>query len=169
VHIDKVSGLADAVPVLLIVIVIVTVIGGHSRLTRGGITSTLPFPGGGTLKFDRIVVGLAIVGAACILLDAQWALSIATIFAVATLLLSLVVVIGYAGQLSLGQAAFAGFGAWLAAKFLLEARRTARALRRPGDAHHGSDGTDRGHPGPEDTRRHSGHCHACPSARSSSR
>ena len=37
-----------------------------------------------------------------------------TTFAVAILLLSIVVVTGYAGQLSLGQFALAGFGAWVA-------------------------------------------------------
>jgi sulfate-transporting ATPase len=119
VHIDKVTGLSDAIPVLLIVIV--TVVGGHSRLARGDITATLPFPGTGAFKLTRVVIGVAIVGAAALLLDAQWAISIATMFAIATLLLSVVVVVGYAGQLSLGQAAFAGFGAWLAAKFFLEA------------------------------------------------
>ena len=39
-----------------------------------------------------------------------------TTFAVAILLLSIVVVTGYAGQLSLGQFALAGFGAWVAGR-----------------------------------------------------
>jgi ABC-type branched-subunit amino acid transport system ATPase component/ABC-type branched-subunit amino acid transport system permease subunit len=119
VHVDKLTGLSDAVPVLLIVVV--TVIGGKSRLTRGDIVSTLPFPGSGRVKIGRVVVGIAIVGATCVLVNDSFASTLSIMFATATLILSLVVVVGYAGQLSLGQAAFAGFGAWLAAKLFLEA------------------------------------------------
>jgi sulfate-transporting ATPase len=119
INIDKLVGLSDAVPVLLIVIV--TVVGGRSRLTRGDIISRLPFPGAGRVPIARVVVGVAAVAVVVLLVDDAWATAFAVMFAVATLVLSLVVVVGYAGQLSLGQAAFAGFGAWIAAKFYVEA------------------------------------------------
>jgi ABC-type branched-subunit amino acid transport system ATPase component/ABC-type branched-subunit amino acid transport system permease subunit len=112
------SGLSDAVPVGIIVIV--TIVGGRSRLARGDLVSKLPFPGPGWVPLVKVVGGAAAIAVVCVLVDAGWAGSIAVLFASAVLLLSVVVVTGYCGQLSLGQAALAGVGAWLTARLLLD-------------------------------------------------
>ena len=46
----------------------------------------------------------------------QWQDAFVTTFAMGFVLLSVVVITGYAGQLSLGQFALAGFGAWIAGR-----------------------------------------------------
>jgi sulfate-transporting ATPase len=110
-------GLSDAVPVGIIVII--TVVGGRSRLARGDTVSRLPFPGAGRVPIGRVVVGAAALALACIVFDAGWANSITVLAALAVVVLSVIVVTGYGGQLSLCQGALAGLGAWLAARFLL--------------------------------------------------
>ena len=55
-----------------------------------------------------------------------------TTFAMGFVLLSVVVITGYAGQLSLGQFALAGFGAWVAGR-LVDALRRYRAIAAHGD------------------------------------
>ena len=104
-------------PVLLIVVV--TVVGGRARLARGESVSRLPLPGSGRVSIGRVVAGFAIVAVLCLILNSAWAVAIGVMMGAAVLVLSMVVVTGYGGQLSLGQAALAGFGAWLAAHFLL--------------------------------------------------
>ena len=111
------TGLPDAIPVLLIVAF--TVVGGRSRLARGEIISRLPLPGTGRVSIGRVLAGFIVVAAFAILVNNSWAAAVATLMATAVLVLSMVVVTGYGGQLSLGQAALAGFGAWLTARFFL--------------------------------------------------
>jgi ABC-type branched-subunit amino acid transport system ATPase component/ABC-type branched-subunit amino acid transport system permease subunit len=111
------SGLSDAVPVLIIVIV--TILGGRSRLARGDIVSRLPLPGSGRVSVGRAALGIVVLVVLCSVVSASWATALAVLFGTAVLVLSFVVVTGFGGQLSLGQAALAGFGAWLSARFYL--------------------------------------------------
>jgi ABC-type branched-subunit amino acid transport system ATPase component/ABC-type branched-subunit amino acid transport system permease subunit len=111
------AGLSDAVPVGIIVLI--TVVGGRSRLARGDTVSRLPFPGAGRVPLGRVVLAAAALSLACIVLNAGWASSITVLAALAVVVLSVVVVTGYGGQLSLCQGALAGLGAWLTARFLL--------------------------------------------------
>jgi ABC-type branched-subunit amino acid transport system ATPase component/ABC-type branched-subunit amino acid transport system permease subunit len=107
------TGLAQAVPLLLILVF--TVMSGRVRPARGEIAARLPLPGTGTVSLLPLVAGLAL--AAYLLHDAHsYADAMTTTFGVAIIACSVVVVSGYAGQLSLCQYAIAGFGAWIAAK-----------------------------------------------------
>jgi sulfate-transporting ATPase len=108
------AGLPDAVPVLLIAII--TAVRGRGRLSRGEVTSRLPLPGSGRLNpvLLALATGLGLLTAA--LASDSWIDPITTTFAIGILVLSIVVVTGYGGQLSLAQFALAGFGLWVAAR-----------------------------------------------------
>jgi sulfate-transporting ATPase len=64
-----------------------------------------------------VVVGIG-VSVALLVGVSSWADALITTFAIAIILCSVVVVAGYAGQLSLCQFAFAGLGAWMAARLV---------------------------------------------------
>lgn len=108
------AGLPQAVPVLLIAIV--TGVRGRGRLQRGVVTDRLPRPGTGRLNVPVLVgavaLGLLITSTA----SATWVTAITVTLAIGILVLSVVLVTGYAGQLSLAQFALAGFGLWVAAR-----------------------------------------------------
>jgi ABC-type branched-subunit amino acid transport system ATPase component/ABC-type branched-subunit amino acid transport system permease subunit len=109
-------GVADSVPFLVIVVVMVA--GGRARPARGDVASRLPLPGSGRVAIVPLVVGSLIAGILVFQLDPSWVDAITTTAIVAVLILSVVVVTGYAGQLSLCQWALAGFGAWVAARMV---------------------------------------------------
>jgi ABC-type branched-subunit amino acid transport system ATPase component/branched-subunit amino acid ABC-type transport system permease component len=106
---------SDAFP--LLVIVVVLLVRGSSLPVRGHISDRLPTIGSGRIRW-RVV--LPAVVACLILIFAVF--STATVFAlmntfiIATILLSLVVLTGYAGQVSLAQFAIAGVGGLIAAR-----------------------------------------------------
>jgi ABC-type branched-subunit amino acid transport system ATPase component/ABC-type branched-subunit amino acid transport system permease subunit len=109
------GGVSDAVPLLLIVII--TVLAGRSRLTRGDVVAKLPSPGSGRLSLPALGLA-AVVGVVLLFAVPSWDTGLIITFATAILILSVVVITGYAGQLSLCQFAFAGFGAWAAARLV---------------------------------------------------
>ena len=111
---DWSAGLATSVPFFLIVIVLV--VRGRSLPLRDFFQQRNPRVGSGRIR--PIAAGLTLVAAAIVaaLLNATWASAFAATAAAAIILLSLVVIIGYAGQLSFAQAAFAGFGTYVAAE-----------------------------------------------------
>ncbi len=113
-HSESLAGLPTAVPVLLIVVV--TALRGRSRLQRGEPTQRLPLPGSGRVRLPllipAVVAGVVLTTTA----NAAWSDSITVTIAIALVVLSVVVVTGYAGQLSLAQFAIAGFGLWVAAR-----------------------------------------------------
>jgi sulfate-transporting ATPase len=110
------GGLPDAVP--LLIIIIATVMGGRSRLERGETLARLPLPGSGRIAPVRLLIAGAVGLVLVLTADATWATALTITFATAILVLSVVVVTGYAGQLSLCQFALAGFGAWVAARLV---------------------------------------------------
>jgi ABC-type branched-subunit amino acid transport system ATPase component/ABC-type branched-subunit amino acid transport system permease subunit len=110
-------GLANAVP--LFIIIAVAIAGGQARLSRGDIVARLPLPGAGRIGVGRAVLGVAIMLVVCSVVSATWALALSALLGAAVVLISLVVVTGFGGQLSLGQAALAGFGAWASARLYL--------------------------------------------------
>ena len=63
-------------------------------------------------------MGGVVLSVALLLGVTSWADALITTFAIAIILLSVVVVAGYAGQLSLCQFALAGLGAWMAARLV---------------------------------------------------
>ena len=107
-------GWAQALPFLIIVAVLV--VRGDVLPTRGAATFSLPRAGSGRIPvwapFAIVVIGGFIVARS----DQSQAQVLAQTFAVALIMLSLVVVIGYAGQASLAQYALAGLGAFFAGR-----------------------------------------------------
>ena len=107
------TGLAQAVP--LIIILVVAVLSGRLRPARGESVARLPLPGSGRITRVALVAGV-VVGAVLVFTAESYADALITTFGMAIIVASVVVVSGYAGQLSLCQYALAGFGAWAAAR-----------------------------------------------------
>lgn len=115
---DVLTGLSEAVP--LLIIIVVTVLRGRSHLGRTGTGMTLPVPGSGHIRWGWLAVGLFVAVVVTLLADPGWAAALTNTFGVAILVLSVVVVTGFGGQISLSQFALAGFGAWVAARLVAD-------------------------------------------------
>jgi sulfate-transporting ATPase len=109
------TGLVQAVPLAIILVYMVAT--GRSRLQRGETLARMPLPGSGRVSVLPLVVGIA-VGAGFLVTVETWVDALITTFALSIVVASVVVVAGYAGQLSLCQFALAGVGAWLAARLM---------------------------------------------------
>jgi ABC-type branched-subunit amino acid transport system ATPase component/ABC-type branched-subunit amino acid transport system permease subunit len=107
------TGLAQVVP--LVIILIFTVMTGRARPARGEHATRLPLPGSGKVSPAALAIAL-VVGVYLVATAESYADSLIVTFGIAIIVCSVVVVTGYAGQLSLCQYAFAGFGAWVATK-----------------------------------------------------
>jgi sulfate-transporting ATPase len=107
------TGLSQAVP--LIIILIVAVLSGRLRPARGESVARLPLPGSGRISTLPLIFGI-VVGAVLVFGAESYADALITTFGMSIIVASVVVVSGYAGQLSLCQYALAGFGAWAAAR-----------------------------------------------------
>jgi ABC-type branched-subunit amino acid transport system ATPase component/branched-subunit amino acid ABC-type transport system permease component len=109
------AGWSDALPFLVIILVLL--IRGRALPVRGHVLERLPRLGTGQFR-PLVVVPLTVVLAVCI--ATFFPLSVTTAvtveLAVAVILLSIVVVTGYAGQLSLAQYSLAGVGALVAGR-----------------------------------------------------
>lgn len=101
-------GISQSFPFL--VIIAVMVLRGTALPVRGYFLQRLPAVGDGKVKATHIAIGVVIALILITQLPTLWQDSMVTTFAMATILLSIVVVTGYAGQLSLGQYALAGLG-----------------------------------------------------------
>lgn len=113
----SVTGLVDVVPVVLVACVLLA--RGTRLPGRGENWTRLPSIGGGRA---RPAVFLALVGAALAVtwtVPLDWLNAFTTEGCYAVILISLVIVVGYCGQLSLMQFAFAGFGAWAAGQLAI--------------------------------------------------
>ena len=107
------TGLPQAVP--LLIILVVAVASGRARPARGETNARLPLPGSG--KVARVPLALAVVAGAALVFSApSYSTALITTFGIGIIIASVIVVSGYAGQLSLCQFALAGFGAWAAAR-----------------------------------------------------
>ena len=109
------TGLVAAVPLAIILVYMIAT--GRSRLQRGESMARLPLPGSGRVSLLPLLVGVVMAVALLVGVN-TWADALITTFAVAIILCSVVVVAGYAGQLSLCQFALAGMGAWIAARLM---------------------------------------------------
>jgi ABC-type branched-subunit amino acid transport system permease subunit len=109
-------GFGDSVP--FIVIVAVLVITGQALPLRDYFLQRLPSIGTGRINWRGIAFGAALTALLLATLSTQWADAITVTLCVGFILLSIVVVTGYAGQLSLAQYAIAGFGAWVAGRLV---------------------------------------------------
>ena len=112
---SSLTGLVQAVP--LAIILGYMVVTGRSRLQRGETVARLPLPGSGRVSLLPLVVGIGL-GAGLLAGVDTWTDALITTFALAIIVASVIVVAGYAGQLSLCQFALAGVGAWVAARLM---------------------------------------------------
>jgi ABC-type branched-subunit amino acid transport system ATPase component/branched-subunit amino acid ABC-type transport system permease component len=111
---------SDALP--LLVIVAVLLVRGSSLPLRGHVSERLPAIGSGRVRYEVVLPALAIGLALIFTVFSQNTLfALMVTFMVSIILLSLVVLTGYAGQLSLAQYAVAGIGGLIAARLAADA------------------------------------------------
>jgi sulfate-transporting ATPase len=112
----SIQGAARSLP--FVVVALIMFLAGRSIPERGFRFERLPTIDLGRLRILTILGGLvAFLAVAWALFDRQWTDAFLTMMVTAIVLLSLVVLTGYAGQLSLAQFAFAGIGALIAGRF----------------------------------------------------
>ncbi len=111
------TGLQRALP--FVVIVAVLVVRGKALPLRSHVLERLPDLGSGVVTRWFLVV---VVGGVLLLngfaFDAKWSTALYTTLIVGTFILSIVVLTGYAGQLSLAQYAIGGLGALVASRLV---------------------------------------------------
>lgn len=106
------AGFGDTVPFLVVVVALF--VNGKSLPERGGVVGTkMPPVQPPSLRFWPAVLTLAGVLAAIFLTDGTWRFGVVTSIIMALIALSLVVLTGYLGQISLAAMAFAGTGGFL--------------------------------------------------------
>jgi ABC-type branched-subunit amino acid transport system ATPase component/ABC-type branched-subunit amino acid transport system permease subunit len=109
-------GIATSLP--FAVIVVWMLLRGQALPLRDYFLQRLPAVGSGRAHPVAAAVAVAIASLVIISVPTRWQDAFVTTFAMAFVLLSVVVITGYAGQLSLGQFALAGFGAWVAGRLV---------------------------------------------------
>ncbi len=111
-----VPGVASSLP--FAVIILWMLLRGQALPLRDYFLQRLPAVGSGRAHPVAILVAMAITSVIVLSVPARWQDAFVTTFATGLVLLSVVVITGYAGQLSLGQFALAGFGAWIAGRLV---------------------------------------------------
>ena len=111
---------SDAIP--LLVVVGVMLVRGSSIPIRGHMSERLPTIGSGRIRWGAVLPAIVV----CMILiftvfAASTLTALAVTFTIGTLLLSLVVLTGYAGQVSLAQYAIAGIGGMIASQLAAHA------------------------------------------------
>ena len=109
-------GWSKSVPFLVILAVLL--IRGRALPLRHELAERPPELGDGKLRPKTIVIGTAAMVVFIWLTSVTWVDAITTTAILAIVALSLVVVTGFAGQLSLAQFALAGMGAWVAGRLV---------------------------------------------------
>jgi ABC-type branched-subunit amino acid transport system ATPase component/branched-subunit amino acid ABC-type transport system permease component len=110
------QGAADSIPFLVIIAVLV--VRGRALPLRGDALEKPAELGTGVVRPSWAVLLTAAALAVAVLAPSSWVEALTTTAAIGIILLSLVVVTGYTGQLSLAQVALAGMGAWIAARLV---------------------------------------------------
>jgi ABC-type branched-subunit amino acid transport system ATPase component/branched-subunit amino acid ABC-type transport system permease component len=113
------QGFDRSVP--FIVIVLVLAFRGQAIPLRDFFLQRLPSVGSGRVNPVLVLGGIGVCSLLFLLTPAVWVDSFTVMFSVALILLSVVVVTGYGGQISLAQYAIAGFGAWAAGRLVAAA------------------------------------------------
>jgi ABC-type branched-subunit amino acid transport system ATPase component/branched-subunit amino acid ABC-type transport system permease component len=106
-------GVADAVPFVLIIVVLL--VRGRSLPLRSFMQERLPRVGSGEISRVRLLWGALVLVAFPLVFTDAWVIGLTVTMMTATILLSQVVITGYAGQLSLAQLTLGGVGAIVAA------------------------------------------------------
>ena len=113
-------GLPQSVP--FIIIIVVMVVRGQAIPLRDFFLQRLPKLGSGRIRPVRAAVACVVAVVLLTTTSAGWVDAISYSMATALVLLSIVVLTGYTGQLSLAQYAIAGFGAWVAGHMVMTDR-----------------------------------------------
>ena len=108
------QGLAPSLPFLVIIVVLV--FRGRSLPLRDYYLQQLPMVGNGRMSWDWTLFGCGAIVFLMLTKEPKWIDALTVSLGVAIVLLSIVVLTGYAGQLSLAQYAMAGFGAFVAGR-----------------------------------------------------
>jgi sulfate-transporting ATPase len=118
VGVGDLPGLERAIPFLLILLVLV--VRGRGLPLRSHVGERLPKLGTGRINVRGLLIGSAVMTFLILeVMDDRWAAATYISIISAIVVLSIVVLTGYAGQLSLGQWALAGSGALIAGSFVL--------------------------------------------------
>ena len=110
------QGLGASLPFLVIIVVLV--FRGRSLPLRDHYLQRLPMVGTGRINWAWTLFGCGAIVFVMLTKQAKWIDAITVSLGVAIVLLSIVVLTGYAGQLSLAQYAIAGFGAYVAGRLV---------------------------------------------------
>jgi ABC-type branched-subunit amino acid transport system ATPase component/branched-subunit amino acid ABC-type transport system permease component len=121
-HYVTTPGWSDAVP--FFVIIIVLSLRGTSLPTRGSTSQRMPSVGTGRVRWWLVAAVVAVAVLIVQTASVQWVDGITTTLTIAIVVLSVVVVTGYAGQVSLAQWSLAGLGAFIAATLVASAGLT---------------------------------------------
>ena len=110
-------GASDAIPFLVIILVLVVT--GRSLPLRSHVGERLQSIGTGQVRRLALVLSVVVVGFLMLyVFSTAWQVAFTNSFAVAIVLLSIVVLTGYAGQISLAQFTMAGIGAYIAGRLV---------------------------------------------------
>ncbi|TDC57428.1 ATP-binding cassette domain-containing protein [Actinomadura sp. KC345] len=101
-----------------LMIVVVLFVAGRNLPVRGELLDRLPVLGTGRVSVPGLLIAVGITAAVILAVPPAWAASIQVSLATAIICLSLVVVTGLTGQISLAQMGLAGTGAWIAGKLI---------------------------------------------------
>ncbi len=110
------QGLGPSLPFLVIIVFLV--FKGRSLPLRDYFLKQMPMLGNGRLSWDWMLLGFGFVVFLMLTKQAKWVDALTVTMGVGIVMLSIVVLTGYAGQLSLGQYAIAGFGAYVAGRLV---------------------------------------------------
>jgi ABC-type branched-subunit amino acid transport system ATPase component/ABC-type branched-subunit amino acid transport system permease subunit len=114
---DQITGL-NRTPAFLVIFLVV-VVRGRGLPLRSHVAERLPRLGTGQISPRAVLLASGIVLAVLfVVMDENWATATYISLASAVMVLSIVVLTGYAGQISLAQWAFAGVGALIAGRFI---------------------------------------------------
>ena len=108
------TGAAQSLPALAIVALMV--IRGQALPLRDFFLQRLPAVGSGRIRPGFLAITTVLLAVLINAVPARWQDAFVTTFAISIILLSIVVITGYAGQLSLAQFAIAGIGALVAGR-----------------------------------------------------
>jgi ABC-type branched-subunit amino acid transport system ATPase component/branched-subunit amino acid ABC-type transport system permease component len=107
-------GVGQAVPFVLIVVWLI--VRGQALPLRDFVLQRMPTIGSGRISWPWLTLGVVLVVYLMWVANLSWLSALTITFSVGLVLLSIVVLTGYTGQLSLAQYALAGFGAWVAGR-----------------------------------------------------
>jgi len=107
-------GIASAVP--FVIVVLWLIVTGKGLPLRHVFASRLPSVGTGRIRWIPAVIAMLLACLVIMVVSPAWQIAFASTFAFGIILLSIVVLTGYAGQISLAQYSIGGLGALVAGR-----------------------------------------------------